>query len=278
MKLNSKKVSVAIPAFNGLVMVVDFPIMTEEELAKAIKYESRKYIPASLDDVNVSWEIIKDSNEEENKREGKMKVLLVAAPKMEVQYYDALLKGTDLEVELLELETFSLARILSKNFDGNSLMLVDIGAKTTNLVLIIDGTVRINRNIDVGGVSLTETIADNMNISLKRAKEMKESDKNLFEGSLALKFPSVDYMISEIIRMVKLQGISSLDDVIVAGGSSNMVGLIEYLRKQLNFPVEKADLMKYIKSKFKDKNGQPIKLDSSYCVAAGLAMYGLEDN
>lgn len=278
MKLSSKKVSVAIPAFNGLVMVVDFPIMTEEELAKAIKYESRKYIPASLDDVNVSWEIIKDSADKEHKNKDKMKVLLVAAPKTEVQYYDALLKGTDLDVELLELETFSLARILSKKFNGRSLMLADMGAKTTNLVLMVDGYVRVNRNIDVGGIDLTETIAENMNISFKRANEMKESGKNLFSGALALRFPSIDYMISEINRMMKLQGIDKVDTMIVAGGTSEMAGLLEYLQDQLNFPVEKADPMKYIKSKFKDKSGQLIGLDSSYCVAAGLAMHGLEDN
>ncbi len=277
MKLSSKKVSVAIPAFNGLVMVADFPIMTEEELAKAIKYESRKYIPASLDDVNVSWEIIKDSKSEEEGNNGKMKVLLVAAPKTEVQYYDALLKGTGLEVELLELETFSLARILSRNFKGENLMLVDVGAKTTNLVLMVNNSVRINRNIDVGGIDLTEAISDNMNISSKRAKEMKESGKNLFSGSLALKFPSVDYMISEMKRMIKLQGIGSLDNIIVAGGSSEMVGFLDYLQKQLNFPVEKADPMKYIKSKFKNKSGQLVGLDSSYCVAAGLAMHGIDD-
>ncbi len=275
LKLNSKKISVAIPAFNGLVMVVDFPKMTEEELEKAIKYESRKYIPTSLDDVNVSWEIIEDLEE---KQKNKMKVLLVAAPKTEVEYYDTLLKDIDLEVEFLELETFSLARILAKDSGKKALMLIDVGAKTTNLVLVINGTVRVNRDIDVGGIDLTDSIADNMKISRSRAKEMKESNRNFFEGNMVLEFPSVDYIVSEVKRMMKLQGINHLEEIIIAGGSSEMTGLVNYLEKEIKFPVSVADPMKYIKTKVKDNSGNPIALNSSYCVAAGLALHGLDDD
>ncbi len=277
LKLHSKKVSVAIPAFNGLVMMVDFPKMTEEELAKAIKYESVKHIPMPLDDVNVSWEIIESlENDEEKTNKNTMKVLLVAAPKTEVSYYDNLLKGTNLDVELLELETFSLSRILAKNSGKKVLMLADIGAKTTNLVLLVNGIVRVNRNIDIGGIDLTNSIADNMKISSKRAREMKESDKNLLEGVTSLEFPSIDYIVSEINRMKKIQNIDFLDETIIAGGSSKMKGIDSYLERELGSPVNLADPMKYIKSTFKDKSGNPIVLDSSYCVAAGLALHGLD--
>lgn len=277
LKLHAKKASVAIPAFNGLVMMVDFPRMTEEELAKAIKYESVKHIPMPLDDVNVSWEIVESLGDEKTSK-NTMKVLLVAAPKTEVSYYDNLLKGTNLGVELLELETFSLVRILTKNSGKKTLMLADIGAKTTNLVLVVNGIVRINRNIDVGGIDLTDSIADNMKISHKRARKMKESSKNLFEGVIALEFPSIDYVVSEINRMKKIENIDFLDEAIIAGGSSEMKGIVSYLEKKLDSPVSLADPMKYIKSKFKDKSGNPVGLDSSYCVAAGLAMHGLKNN
>jgi type IV pilus assembly protein PilM len=151
---------VAIPSFNGLVTIVDFPRMSEKELADAIQFESRKYIPASLDEVNVSWEILEDDdaalmekvkdkneNKEEikNKRSKKkkpstMKVLLVAAPKSEVRYYDDLFKGVNISIKTLELESFSVVRSVIGNTQGR-FVLVDIGAKTTNIILVKDGIV-----------------------------------------------------------------------------------------------------------------------------------------
>ena len=271
----SKKVNVAIPAFSGLVMTVDFPIMTEEELAKAIKYESRKYIPTSLDEVNVSWEIIEGERNEEKKT---MKVLLVAAPKAEVQYYDDLLSDINIEVELLELETFSLARLLVEEDSKRNLLLLDIGAKTTNIVLVVNGSVRINRNVDVGGINITNSIADNMKVSDERAREIKESSKNLFAGAMALNFPSVNYIISEMRRVVKMKKGIKLDEVIVAGGTAKMTGLIEYIESNFGVKTSIANPMKRIKSNIKDSSGNLIELDSSYCVAAGLAIHGLKSD
>ena len=99
----------------------------------------------------------------------KNKILLVAAPKKEIQRYEHLASGVDLSVSAIELETFSIARSLVGD-DTGSFFIIDIGARVANIILIEKGIVRANRTIDAGGNEITAAIADSMNISRQRAE------------------------------------------------------------------------------------------------------------
>ena len=58
MNLKSLKAYISIPGFSGLVTIIELPNMSEAELAKAIQFEAHKYIPSSLDEIAMSWEVI----------------------------------------------------------------------------------------------------------------------------------------------------------------------------------------------------------------------------
>lgn len=271
MDLHTKKVGVAIPAFNGLVMMIDFPLMNDEELAQAIQYEARKYIPISLDDVNISWD--RTSVDEKAK---KMKVILVAAPKSEVQYYDNLFEGTHVTVDALELETFALTRALVGTDKGRHILL-DIGAKTTNLVFVDNGMVHINRNIDVGGVDVTSSIADAMKIAPDKAREMKEGERNFFSGPTAIHFPAMDYIFAEVDRVMSAQNNPEIDAVIISGGTAHMTGLAEYMTQIMkkNVIIGNPFSRLIVDPKVSDFVGDSVS--STLSVAIGLALRNISD-
>src|SRR5665647_532573 len=56
-KFKSDSAHVAIPAFGGMVALIEFPEMNKNDLDQAIKFEAHKYIPTSLEDTALSWEI-----------------------------------------------------------------------------------------------------------------------------------------------------------------------------------------------------------------------------
>lgn len=263
-----KVVNVAIPAFNGLVMMVDFPQMKEEELAQSIQFEARKYIPTSLDDVNISWEII------QNDGKGPMKVLLVAAQKSDVQYYNSLFDHTGITVDVLELETFALVRATVGEESGRFL-LVDIGAKTTNLVLAQNGSVLVNRNIDVGGIDLTSAIADNMQISLDRAREMKEAKRNFFNGPMPITFPSLGYTVKEVQRIIT-QTDDAVDGIILCGGGGKMEGLTNFFAQATNVPVRLGNPMSRVVISQDISAHVESSLGTSFTIALGLALGSIE--
>ena len=278
MKPHVKKATVSIPSFNGLIMVVNFPRMSEKEVADAIKFESRKYIPASLDEVNVSWEILdkeKTENSKDNSTKDSMRVLLAAAPKSEVQYYDNLFKDTDVSIETLELESFSLARAVIGNTKGRFL-LVDIGAKTTNIVLVEDGIVFVSRSVDIGGVDMTNAIMQSMNISREKAIAIKESGENFFSGAATVGFPSLDYVANEIKRVLSAQKNDKIESLVLCGGGAKLVGLSEYLEKLTGLTVTFCNPLSHIVYD-PNNSGRIEELGEMFAVSIGLALRNFED-
>lgn len=276
MKPNTKKAVVAIPSFNGLVMIVDFPRMSEKDVASAIQFESRKYIPASLDEVNVSWEVLEEEKPKKGAEESPtMKVLLVAAPKSEVQYYDSLFENTSVKIDSLELESFSLTRSVIGNTEGRFL-LVDIGAKTTNIVLVEDGIVHVNRSVDIGGADITNAVMQSMNITRDRAIALKEGDDDLFNGPTKISFPSLDFVSNEINRVLSSQKRDAVESLVLCGGGAQLTGLPEYLGQLTGLKVTIGNPLSHVLFEEK-KSGKIKELGPAFAVAIGLALRDVEE-
>lgn len=271
-KTNS--VTVSIPSFNGLVLMVDFPIMDEMELAESIKLESRKYIPAPIDDVNISWEIVQGV---QPSNPGMMKVVLVAAPKSEVNFYNSLFLGAGMSVDALELEPFALVRSLVGS-DKGKFIIADIGAKNTSLSLVENGAVYINRSLNVGGINITNTISSELQVPFDEALQLKESGENFLTGSRQMKFDSVEYIAGEIKRIIsfRAQG-DSLDALILCGGTASLAGLTEAMSQMVGLNVVVGNPWSHVTY---DRSAAP-NLEQitgpSFAVAVGLAERGIEE-
>lgn len=277
MKLKAKGVYVSLPAYNGLVNLVEFPKMEKDELEKAVQFEARKYIPASLEEIALDWDVIPEEANDSKKD----KILLVAAPKREVIKYGNIVKSAGLEVNAIELETFSMARALVGD-DRGTFIIIDMGASSTNIVLIEKGTVRANRNIDTGGKEITNTIAESLNISKQRADVMKKEDKDLINSKeMPLSLPALDLVANEIGRIVaafkEKNSDSRIDGIILSGGSGKMKGLDQYLARATGI---KTDIGNPWRKVSYDQKLEPLidKIKISFTVALGLAFRGIEEN
>lgn len=271
----TSSVTVSIPSFNGLVLMVDFPVMDEIELAQAIKLESRKYIPAPIDDVNISWEVVKDA---QPVNPGMMKVVLVAAPKSEVNFYNNLFLGVGMSVDALELEPFALVRSLIGNDKGN-FIIADIGAKNTSLSLVESGAVYINRSLNVGGINITNTISSNLKISFDEALQLKESGENFITGSRKMRFDSIEYIAGEIKRIVDLrsgQG-NMLDALVICGGTARMSGLSEALSQMVGLNVIVGNPWSHVTYDAQLAPNLEQITGPAFAVAVGLAARGIEE-
>lgn len=272
MKPKTKKAVVSIPSFNGLVVIVDFPRMKERDIASAIKFESRKYIPASLDEVNVSWEILEETEEE--KAKPTMKVLLVAAPKSEVQYYDGLFQGTGIQIDSLELEAFSIVRSVVGTTRGR-FVLVDIGARTTNVVLVQNGVVHMSRSVDVGGADATTAIMESLQISYERALALKEGGDNFFTGPTRVSFAAFGAIASEVKRVLDTQRSDRADSLVLSGGGGQLTGLDEYFAETTGLHVVKGNPLSRVVYD-PATSGMLQQRASSLTVAIGLALRDIE--
>lgn len=286
MKPKSSWAYVSMPNYSGLLSLVEFPAMSEKELEKAIVYEAHNYIPAPMEEVSLSWEIIAKPKEVKldapagvpstPPKDEKIQVVLVAALKEKVMRMATLLELTKVKLKSVELETFSLARALVGDDKGIYLIL-DIGYQTSSIILVDKGVIKISRSLDVGGVNITNTIVENFNISKERAETLKKQANNYLEhqdGGIV--FPVLDSIIGEIKRVTQSFPASKIDCLILSGGSARMSKIGEYITKATGIQTALGDPWKKILA---DKKVQPLLAEAAplFSVAVGLALRGADD-
>lgn len=278
----SRNAYVSVPAFGGLITTIDFPEMMEADMEQAIRFEAHKYIPSSLDDVVLSWDIIgktsSDETLEDGKKKGKVQVLLVAAAKSRVLRYENFIKMANLDLKSIDIEVFPMVRSLIGN-DPGTFFIVDIGDRACNIILVEKGIVKVNRNIDAGGRDITKAIIKGMNISWDRAEALKVSGKNFFEKESSMKFIVLDLIAGEVERISASYykgNQKKIDGLVLSGGTARLVGITDYFSKKLG-------IQTVVGNPFRRLNYHPSleplmdDLKTQFSVCVGLALKGADE-
>lgn len=286
MKPKSKTAYVAMPGFSGLITLIELPNMNKAEIEKAVQFEAQRYIPSPLNEVVLSWDIMPNASlpktpggPDKPKADNTIEILLVAALHKEVEKYERYIKASTLSMAMLELETFSLARSLVAEGEKAALI-IDIGSRSTNLILVEDGFIKINRNLNTGGHEIATTLSDALNITWERANMIKCGDKEFLNNKEStIVFPSLELVVNEARRMItayqERHKESHISKVILSGGTSKMKGLDAYFSQALDMPASIGDPWTRIAHDAK-LDGAVLRLGAAYSVAVGLALAGIE--
>ncbi len=175
------------------------------------------------------------------------------------------------------MESLSLIRVLIAN-DPTPTLVVDIGARSTNIAVAEQGFLKYNYQTDFAGSSLTQAIASGLNINIRRAEELKKQRGLLGAGGeyelSTLTLPFLDAIISEAKRAranyEKSQG-GKVERVILAGGGANLLGIGKYFEEQINLPTVIGN--PFSKVEYPPRIEPIVKeLGPSFAVAIGLGI------
>lgn len=287
MKPKSDTAYVAMPGFSGLITLIELPNMNKAEIEKAVRFEAQRYIPSPLNEVVLSWDIMPSRSAQGAMTKGatpvktteNIEVLLVAALHKEVAKYESYIAASTLKMAMLELETFSLARALISEGE-KTILIIDIGSRSTNLILVENGFIKINRNLNAGGHEITTTLSDALNITWERSNMIKCGDKEFLNSKEStIVFPSLELVVNESRRMIaayqEKHADLHVDHLILSGGTSRMKGIDAYFAKALDFSVSIGDPWSRIAHDEK-LDAAIVDLGASYSVAVGLALAGIE--
>lgn len=144
MKPKTKKAVISLPVASSFSTLVELPAMPESELVAAIPFEAKKFIPIPLNEVELDWSVVERKAQP---RTGPTLILLVAVPKEVIKKYAQVARIAGLNLLALEQEAFSLARSLIGSKPG-VFLIADIGNKSTDLVVVEDGFVRVTHNLE----------------------------------------------------------------------------------------------------------------------------------
>jgi type IV pilus assembly protein PilM len=240
--------------------------LEKSEIADFIKSQIGQIFPFSLEEIYFDYQMKENS------------VLLAAIPKEIVNGYLEIFKILKLSPLVLETESMAWQRLFGEK--GKTILICDLGAKTTNLVFFEEGKLKLSFSIEVGGERFTRAISDKLNIPLREAEDIKKRiglNPEIEGGRIFLILQKEVLEIVEEIRKVenyfRQKTGQEIEKIILIGGSALLPYLKEYLAENLEKEISLGNPFQKIELKEK------LKTESIfYSTVLGLALRGLEKN
>jgi len=231
----ARRCVISFPNSAVFTSVVELPKMSEKELNSAVEFEAKKYVPLALSDVDLSWTIISG----DTSKEDKFKILLTAVPKQITYNYKKIFSLAGLESEIGEIEALALIRSLIGTATINC-VIIDIGARSTGLNIIENGFLRLSRNLNIGGDTITDKIAQSLNISISRAEQFKRdfgvSNTTFIPDAIKPVLSSIKNEVKQLLVIYQSHNIQ-VDKILLVGGGANLPGIVSFF-EDLKVPVE----------------------------------------
>lgn len=235
-KFTSSEVVASIPETKSFVRVIQIPTMTESEIKEAVPWEAEAYIPLPVGQVYLDWAVVKNPA-----LDGKINVLITASPKDYVDELVAVLKAANLKPVALETESQATVRSIVSN-ERESIMIADIDAVRTSLIVYDQKTLQCTFSLPVGGSIFTESISKALDVDLEQAERIKRRVglEDSAQGAKLKKAltPVLNNIIEEIKNSLRFfeehsAADSRINRLVLTGGSSKLKHLPSYLQDKL---------------------------------------------
>lgn len=248
----------ALPTSNIFSTILSLPATKDKkQLKPMIDVEVAKMSPLPLSEM-ITYSTFLDGDGKRDKaesaeKEKHVRVLVTGAAKTLVQKYIEIFKIAKLQLQALDTESFALIRSLIGK-DKSAIMLIDFGARRTNMTIVERGIPFVSRSVNLGGDSITSRIQSTMSMTSEQAERMKRDfaslpmpDSNLAGGLPALLEPVLQPLVNEIryafqlYASMELTELKKVDKIILTGGSSHLPRIPEFLSETLNMNVYRGD-------------------------------------
>lgn len=245
----TKQVCVAVAGSSVMTKIISMPAsLSDDEMEEQILVEADQYIPYSLDEVNLDFEV---QGETENNPE-MVDVLLAASRRENVDDRVEAVEKAGLKVKIVDVEAFSMEKAFSllteqlpDAMDNQTIAIADIGAMMSTLNVIHDGRAVYTREQGFGGKQLTEEIQRRYGLSFEEAGLAKRHGGLPDNYITDVLDPFKRAMVQQIARSLQFFVSSSanrgIDSIVLAGGCSSIVGVEKLVEQNLGIPAYVAN-------------------------------------
>lgn len=260
-----------LPESKVFSTIIQCPAMSTRELEQAIPIQAAKQIPLPIENLAIDFLPLSEVGN------GRIDVLVTAAPKTLVARYMEIFSGAGLELFALETKPIANSRSLVTPSEREPTLIIDIGAEGTGLTLIDEGVIRFTTSIPQGGNISTRTIAQNLQINEEQAEDLKcrfgflenqqTNIKNVMLGCMQEIFNEARGIVKYFQeRSGKTKKITKIK---LCGGASQTPGIVEAVQENLGIPTEIGNLLTNLDKRSAKIFGNEAIL--RYTTAIGLA-------
>jgi type IV pilus assembly protein PilM len=250
LQIRHEAVNYAVPAQSVFARFVKLPAVEEEKIERIIAFEAQQNVPFPIDEVVWDYQLIGGGGEEQ------IQVVLVAIKADLLEEINSAVEDTGLLTAIVDVATMALYNAFRYNYGeltGCSL-LVDIGARTTNL-LFVEPQKIFSRSIPIGGSSVTAAISKEFGEPFAAADFRKKRDGFVSLGGAyaepsdpevarvsKLMRSTMTRLHAEVMRSIshyraQQQG-SAPERLFLCGGTASTPYMREFFREKLQLPVE----------------------------------------
>lgn len=240
--VTTRDAAITIPAAAAFITTISFPRSFEKDVAQAVPYEARKYVPIPISEVLLEWMVLEDIETREE-----ISVLLVAVPREVVEKFRRVANLAKLTLRALEVEPFSMARALV-GYDNTPTLLINLGHQSTTLVFVDRGLIRMAHTISRGSQEITRSLERGLGVTSERAETMKREvglSERIEEREItSVMMPLLDTLFAEIDRLISIyhrRAPRKIQKVNITGGGANMKGIVEFAASKFGLEVARGN-------------------------------------
>src|SRR6266480_934273 len=194
LQIRHEAVNYAVPAQSVFARFVKLPAVEEEKIERIIAFEAQQNVPFPIDEVVWDYQLVGAGTDEQ------LQVVLVAIKSDLLEALNGAVEAAGLRPTVIGVANMALYNAFRYNYSDvtDSSLVVDIGARTTNLLFIEPGKI-FSRSVPIGGSSVTAALAKEFNEPFAAAETRKRES-----GFVSLGGAYADPSDADVARMSKI--------------------------------------------------------------------------
>jgi type IV pilus assembly protein PilM len=281
-KIKTTKVAAGVNGHSVIVKNIVLPQMTEDELQESFAWHAEEHIPFDISDVNLDYHVM-------NRSDDAIHVLLAACKRDKVANLKQAIQLAGKQPMVVDVDAFALQNCYELNYDpqpGHVVALLNIGASTTNINILNGVRSVFTRDATFGGNQYTSLLQKEMGLTFDQAEAVKRGmpvPEGIEQRDIAPILDTVSDILAleiqktmDFYRATVEEGESAVEKILVSGGGSKLKGLVEFLSKRFEVPVEMFDPFRKIKVDSRGFDPEYMReIVPEMAIAVGLALRGV---
>lgn len=277
---STKDVVVGVGSESVIVREIEVPELPMPQLRSSLPFQVSEMLPMSPN------EALLDFYPTSHRTDGSLSLLrgiLVAAPKSSVSQKLLAVEGAGLRPVAVDLNAFALVRAqMSADYASRVVAFVDIGARTTNVLVAQGGQPRLVRTLSSGGNDITDAVASALHLDVQEAEDVKigtglgDTGGRPVQGAqepiMSTTRTLVDAIRNTFVYYSSNNPGDGIELVVISGGGAHLAGLGQYLASATRLPVRFGNALTRV-SLGKKANPESVRgMEARVPVAIGLAL------
>ncbi|HVM63067.1 MAG TPA: type IV pilus assembly protein PilM [Verrucomicrobiae bacterium] len=168
--IKARNVVFSVSGQSVFTRFVKLPPVDESKVAQIIQYEAQQNVPFPIDEVIWDYQLLG------NNPQGELEVVLLAIKSDIIEELTEGVESSGLRTDIVDVAPMALYNSVRYNYGDleGCTMVVDLGARTTNLLFLEQNRV-FSRSIPIAGNAITQSIASEFNVPFLEADHMKKT-------------------------------------------------------------------------------------------------------